>query len=211
MKKEAIEALQLFKQMHLAQPEPVEAPTEEPKVKSFNYPDHIKPLKDRMMTAIKNGNRTAEAIANYCKADVKLVTLQLGRYVSRGMIGRHTNPQSGITRYYTYAEAQDRGILQQPAPINRKKKGQVEAKVEPQAPSKDQKYITFLENRLSEWQAEARKQAHQIQELQDLLSQAIAKANAPRNVTGEVEEVMKEVMDLRATVAYLESKLFGGK
>jgi len=30
-------------------------------------------------------------------------------------------------------------------------------------------------------------------------------------VTSEVTEVMKEVMDLRATVAYLESKLFGGK
>lgn len=219
MKREAIEALQLFKQMHLAQPEPreiqpLEAPTDEPKKRkgvNFNYPDHIKPLKDRMMTAIKNGNRTADSIANYCKADVKLVTLQLGRYVSRGMIGKKTNPQSGITRYYTHAEAQGMGILQQPAPINRKKKAQAEPQVEVRVETKNMKYITFLENRVSEWQAEARKQAQQIAELQDLLSQAIAKANAPRNVTGEVEEVMQEVMQLRGTVAYLESKLFGGK
>ena len=65
----------------------------------------------------------------------------------------------------------------------------------------------FLEKRVVEWQTEARKQAHQISELQD----ALAKAYETRNVTSEVTEVMKEVMDLRATVAYLESKLFGGK
>ena len=72
---------------------------------------------------------------------------------------------------------------------------------------KDQKYITFLENRMSEWQAEARKQAHRINELEN----ALFKANQTRNVTSEVTEVMEEVMKLRGTVAYLESKLFGGK
>lgn len=72
---------------------------------------------------------------------------------------------------------------------------------------KDQRYITFLENRMSEWQAEARKQAHRISELEN----ALAKSHETRNVTSEVTEVMEEVMQLRATVAYLESKLFGGK
>ena len=72
---------------------------------------------------------------------------------------------------------------------------------------KDQKYITFLENRMSEWQAEARKQAHEINHLKA----ALAKSHETRNVTSEVTEVMEEVMKLRGTVAYLESKLFGGK
>ncbi len=72
---------------------------------------------------------------------------------------------------------------------------------------KDQKYITFLENRMSEWQAECRKQAHRISELEN----ALFKANQTREVTSEVTEVMEEVMKLRGTVAYLESKLFGGK
>jgi hypothetical protein len=72
---------------------------------------------------------------------------------------------------------------------------------------KDQRYIVFLENRMSEWQAECRKQAHRISELEN----ALFKANQTRNVTSEVTEVMEEVKSLRATVAYLESKLFGGK
>jgi hypothetical protein len=76
-----------------------------------------------------------------------------------------------------------------------------------QTNKKDQRYIVFLENRMSEWQAEARKQAHRINELED----ALAKANQTRDVTSEVTEVMEEVKSLRATVAYLESKLFGGK
>ena len=72
---------------------------------------------------------------------------------------------------------------------------------------KDKRYITFLENRMSQWQAEARKQAHRITELEN----ALFKANQIREVTSEVTEVMEEVKQLRATVAYLESKLFGGK
>jgi hypothetical protein len=92
-----------------------------------------------------------------------------------------------------------------------KKAKAVVKKAEPtkaeQTNKKDQKYITFLENRMSEWQAEARKQAHEINHLKA----ALAKSHETRNVTSEVTEVMEEVMKLRATVAYLESKLFGGK
>ncbi|MEI6880721.1 MAG: hypothetical protein WCK82_05280 [Bacteroidota bacterium] len=91
---------------------------------------------------------------------------------------------------------------------NKKPKGVVIDKVAVSNPKqKDKRYITFLENRMSQWQAEARKQAHRINELEN----ALAKSNQTRNVTSEVTEVMEEVMQLRATVAYLESKLFGGK
>ena len=90
-----------------------------------------------------------------------------------------------------------------------KKATAIVKKAEPTNPtkSKDQRYIVFLENRMSEWQAEARKQAHRISELEN----ALFKANQTREVTSEVTEVMEEVKSLRATVAYLESKLFGGK
>jgi len=215
-------------------------PTQEPKGKAINYPAHIKPLKERIMSALNNGNRTAEAVAGYCKEDnVKLVNLQLGRWVSRGMIGKHTNPTSGITRFYPYEEAKKRGILQKPAPINRKKTKFIKPKslekavvskdprqmdlfIEtPPKPSKDQTYIVFLENRMSAWQAEARKQAHEIEELKAKLSESEMKfikaskdlvmARQTRDVTSEVTEVMVEVRELRATIAYLESKLFGSK
>ena len=94
----------------------------------------------------------------------------------------------------------------------KKVKGVMIKKSEPSTPTtqsnaKDKDYITFLENRMSQWQAEARKQAHRISELEN----ALFKANQTREVTSEVTEVMEEVKSLRATVAYLESKLFGGK
>jgi hypothetical protein len=72
---------------------------------------------------------------------------------------------------------------------------------------KEQDYVAFLEKRVSEWQMEARKQANEITKLRDALSRSFE----PRNVTGEVAEVMQEVTKLRATVEYLESKLFGSK
>jgi predicted nucleic acid-binding Zn-ribbon protein len=50
--------------------------------------------------------------------------------------------------------------------------------------------------------------AKQITELE---KEVIKAKTEPRNVTGEVQEVMVEVMELRATIAYLESKLFGRK
>lgn len=238
MKREAIEALQLFKQMHLAQP--VEQPKvdieslrlpeptqEQPKVKSFNYPDHIKPLKDRIMSALNNGARTADTIAKYCKeSNVKLVNLQLGRWVSRGMIGRQTNPQSGITRFYPYDEAKEKGILTAPQPINRKgkkvKQDRSSSLYNADGVNTGNSFNTppslytaeFLEKRVVEWQREARKLAHENEDLKAKLSEAqimLIEARKTRDVTSEVTEVMKEVMDLRATVAYLESKLFGGK
>lgn len=48
-------------------------------------------------------------------------------------------------------------------------------------------------------------------QISDLEAEVIKAKTEPRNVTGEVQEVMKEVMELRSTVAYLESKLFGRK
>jgi len=194
---------------------------EQPK-KSFNYPDHIKPLSERMLTALKNGARTVDTVAKYCKEGEKLVRLQLNLMVSRGMIGKHITPSSGIVRYYPYDIAKEMGILTAPQPINRKKKVKQEQKrsssvqrtIEPNPiPNKptatqESTYIAFLEQRITEWQAEARKMAKQISELE---AEVIKAKTEPRNVTGEVQEVMKEVMELRATVSYLESKLFGRK
>lgn len=287
MKEEAIRALELFKQSHLARqvetnvsnltngqadkvsesPQPVEGvrmttdgkilarepiestssrvPTKQKGV-NFNYPDHIKPLKQRIMSALNNGARTAESVASYCKEDVKLVNLQLGRWVSRGVIGRKVS-ESGIIRFYPEQIAREMGILTKPQPINyytkerraveKAKKEYVERSSSLPTPkptqaelfelrgnvvgtsekslAKEAKYIEFLEQRIVEWQAECRKMAKQITTLENQVLQAhgeVVKARTePRNVTGEVQEVMKEVMELRATIAYLESKLFGRK
>lgn len=198
---------------------------EQPKQKrNINYPDHIKPLKDRIMSALNNGARTGESVASYCKEEVKLINMQLGRWVSRGLIGRKVS-QTGVIRYYPYALAKQMGILIKPQPINRrtlveieKKRSLVQTKQPTQTkenPIEGKDYVSFLEKRIVQWQDEARKMAKQISELENEVVKAraeVVKAKTePRNVTGEVQEVMKEVMELRATVAYLESKLFGSK
>jgi hypothetical protein len=220
MKAEVIQALQQFKEMHLATDGQTDTVSESPAKpsKKINYPDHIKPLKERIMSALKGGCRTPESVATYCKEDEKLITMQLGRWVSRGLIGRHTNVVSGITRYYPHDIAKEKGFLTKPKPINRGKKAKLKTEnrssssdepVQPPAPirAKEAQYILFLEKRIAEWQAESRKQAHEILELRD----ALANARKTRDVTSEVTEVMQEVTKLRATVEYLESKLFGSK
>lgn len=275
MKAEAIRALELFKQQHLARPAvevqneqadmvsessestkenqmerkidieslrypPREVATPEPtkqKGVNFNYPDHIVPLKQRIMSALNNGARSVESVARYCKEGEKLISLQLNRWVSRGEIGKYIVASSGNVKYYPYELAKEMGILTEPKPINywtKERRAKAEAKkrssssakpvqptqaeafvlrgetvgVSDKSNAKEAKYIEFLETRIIEWQTEARKMAKQIA---DLEKQVIEARNAPRNVTGEVEEVMKEVMELRSTVAYLESKLFGRK
>jgi hypothetical protein len=250
MKTEAIQALQQFKEMHLAMEAKQEADTvsqshsvSKPK-RAINYPAHIKPLKERIMSALANGCRTPDSVATYCGESIKLVTLQLGRWVSRGLIGRHTNVVSGITRYYPHDIAKEKGFLAKPKPIVRKKKALAEGKkrsssfvmprsldIADEALAARQmplwgetsnnlvkaellmqhealnKQCTFLENQVKGWQAESRKQAHEITKLQD----ALINARKTRDVTSEVTEVMQEVTQLRATIAYLESKLFGSK
>jgi hypothetical protein len=236
MNNEAIKALELFKEQHLARmPEQVEGDTVSqshsvPPKRSINYPKHIKSLKDRILSALANGCRTPDSVATYCGEDIKLVTMQLGRWVSRGIIGRNTNKGSGITRYYPADIAKEKGFLTKPQPINRKKgkKAKPMQKHE-EAPRQMplwnetasdlataeqlmqhealKKHCTFLENQVKGWQAESRKQAHDIQHLQVQL----VNARKTRDVTSEVTEVMQEVTQLRATVAYLESKLFGSK
>lgn len=235
MKAEAIEALQQFKQMHLAmeakqQPEQtneqadtVSESSSKPK-RTINYPKHIKPLQERIMSAVGNGCRTAKAITTYCGEDrVKVVNMHLGRLLSAGKLVRYTN-SSGFTRYYTPDEAKAKGYkpdaqpkkaekrsssYQSPAPTTQLTQAEAfvlrgEAKKNKSA-SKD--YIAFLEKRIAEWQAESRKQAHEIAHLQD-------ETNKLRNALSKAMErhgVAEEVTKLRATVEYLESKLFGGK
>jgi hypothetical protein len=282
VKAEAIRALELFKQQHLAKPavevtneqadmvsessQPVEGvrmttqgeiimreprnidieslrlphPPEPMKKKgvNFNYPDHIKPLKQRIMSALNNGARTGEAVANYCKEEVKLINMQLGRWVSRGQVGRKVSP-TGVVRYYPYEIAKEMGILEEAKPINyytKERRAVEKAKDEfvkrsssvvdrpaqepspiPNKPQVTQEatYIAFLEKRIVEWQTECRKMASEAKkyatQISELEQEVIKAKTEPRNVTGEVQEVMVEVMELRATVAYLESKLFGRK
>lgn len=278
MKAEAIKALELFKQQHLAKPA-VEATDEQADIVSessqtippfkesimreprnidlshlrypaevahppepvkkkgvnFNYPDHIVPLKQRILSALNNGARSVESVARYAKEGEKLINLQLNLMVSRGLIGKHIVPSSGNVKYYPAEMAKEMGILKPAQPINRKGKKvkeqkrsspslspkvdeAIEALKAKDLPSKvanETQYIAFLEKRITEWQTEARKMAKQIMDLEAQVIQArtdVVKAKTePRNVTGEVQEVMKEVMDLRATIAYLESKLFGRK
>jgi hypothetical protein len=243
MNQEAMQKLEQFRQMHLATDGEQTDKASGSSVRKINYPEHIKPLKERIMSALANGCRTPESVANYCGTeDIKLINLQLGRWVSRGLIGRHTNVVSGITRYYPHDIAKEKGFLTAPKPINRKKGKKAKLKTENrsspyQSPApttqltqaeafvlrgeatksrltgKD--YVAFLEKRIIEWQtecrrlaSEAKKYANQISELE----QEVIKAKTePRNVTGEVAEVMEEVTKLRATVEYLESKLFGRK
>jgi hypothetical protein len=235
MKVEAIQQLEQFKaQLNGSQTEGISISEAKPK-RAINYPEHIKPLKDRIMSALNNGARTPESVANYCGVDIKLATMQLGRWVSRGLIGRHTNPQSGITRYYPHDIAKEKGFLTKPQPIVRKKKVKFvkprsleiadEALAARRMPLWNEtasnlataeqlmqhealkKHCTFLENQVKGWQNEARKQAHEIERLQA----EVVKARKTREVTSEITEVMQEVTQLRATVAYLESKLFGSK
>jgi hypothetical protein len=175
------------------------------------------------MSAVGNGCRTAKAITTYCGEDrVKVVNMHLGRLLSAGKLVKYTN-SSGFTRYYTPDEAKAKGYkpdaqpkkaeknrsssYQSPAPTTRLTQAEAfvlrgEAKKNKSA-GKD--YIAFLEKRIAEWQTESRKQAHENLELREELR----KARQTRDVTSEVTEVMQEVIKLRATVEYLESKLFG--
>jgi hypothetical protein len=236
MNQEAMQKLEQFRQMHLATDGEQTDKASGSSVRKINYPEHIKPLKERIMSALANGCRTPESVANYCGTeDIKLINLQLGRWVSRGLIGRHTNVVSGITRFYPHDIAKEKGFLTAPKPINRKKKVKFvkprsldiadEALAARRMPLWNEtatdlakaeqlmqhealkKHCTFLENQVRGWQAEARKQAHEIEKLQ----KALVDVRKTRDVTSEVTEVMEEVTKLRATVEYLESKLFGRK
>jgi hypothetical protein len=123
MNQEAMQKLEQFRQMHLATDGEQTDKASGSSVRKINYPEHIKPLKERIMSALANGCRTPESVANYCGTeDIKLINLQLGRWVSRGLIGRNTNKDSGITRFYPHDIAKEKGFLTAPKPINRKGK-----------------------------------------------------------------------------------------
>jgi hypothetical protein len=216
MKAEAIQQLEQFKsQLNSSQVEAVSISEVKPK-RAINYPKHIKPLHDRIMSAITGSKlRTSQAITTYCGEDsIKVVNMHLGRMMSAGKLVRYTNPASSITRYYTPEEATIKGYKPdaQPKKVSKKRSSSDNASAKPS--KKGQDYISFLEQRVTEWQMEARKQAHEIEDLKAKLSEAqvqLIKARHTRDVTSEIAEVMEEVTKLRATVAYLESKLFGGK
>jgi hypothetical protein len=207
MNQEAMQKLEQFRQMHLATDEQTDKASGS-SVKKINYPKHIKPLQDRIMSAVVgSGLRTPQAIASYCGEDnIKIVNMQLGRLMTSNKLVRYTNPASGITRYYTPDEAKAKGYKPDAQPKKvEKRSSSTNASAKPS--KKEGDYVAFLEKRIGEWQLEGRKQAHEILDLREKL----AEARRTRDVTSEVTEVMQEVIKLRATVEYLESKLFGGK
>jgi hypothetical protein len=207
MNQEAMQKLEQFRQMHLATDEQTDKASGS-STKKINYPKHIKPLQDRIMSAVVgSGLRTPQAIASYCSEDnIKIVNMQLGRLMTSNKLVKYTNKDSGITRYYTPDEAKAKGYKPDAQPKKVKdRSSSTNASAKPS--KKENAYVTFLEKRIGEWQAESRKQAHEILDLRDKL----AEARRTRDVTSEVTEVMQEVTKLRATVEYLESKLFGGK
>jgi hypothetical protein len=214
MNQEAMQKLEQFRQMHLATDEQTDKASGS-SAKKINYPKHIKPLQDRIMSAITGSKlRTPQAITTYCGEDrVKVVNMHLGRLMSAGKLVRYTNPASGITRYYTPDEAKAKGYKPDAQPKKVEKRSS--STNAPAKPSKKEgDYVAFLERRIAEWQVEGRKQAHEIEDLKAKLSEAqvqLIKVRQTRDVTSEVTEVMQEVIKLRATVEYLESKLFGGK
>jgi hypothetical protein len=172
--------------------------------RAINYPKHIKPLQERIMSAVGNGCRTAKAITTYCGEDrVKVVNMHLGRLLSAGKLVKYTN-SSGFTRYYTPDEAKAKGYKPDAQPKKVEKRSssvpatQKPAKLLIPSNAKEAQYILFLEKRVAEWQMESRKQAHEIEKLRDALSKSM-----------ERHGVAEEVIKLRATVEYLESKLFG--
>jgi len=209
MKQEAINALQQFKEMHLATDGQTDKASESPTKRAINYPKHIKPLQERIMSAVVGSKlRTSQAITTYCGEDtVKVVNMHLGRLLSAGKLVRYTNPASSITRYYTPDEAKAKGYKPDAQPKKAEKNRSSSNNASAKPSKKESDYVAFLENRVTAWQQESRKQAHEITKLQD----ALINARKTRDVTSEVTEVMQEVIKLRATVEYLESKLFGGK
>jgi hypothetical protein len=219
MNQQVIEALQQFKEKHLATDGQVDSVSESPSKtkRAINYPKHIKPLQERIMSAVGNGCRTAQAITTYCGEErVKVVNMHLGRLLSAGKLVRYTNPASGFTRYYTPDEAKAKGYKPDAKPKKAEKNRSSSfvmpksLKIADEALAKKAQGVgnfDFLAKRVLEWQMEARKQAHEIERLKSEL----AEARRTRDVTSEVTEVMQEVIKLRATVEYLESKLFGGK
>lgn len=239
MNQEAIEKLKEFQiKNHLAgynlEDSQVEVVSISETKRTTNYPKHIKPLHKRIMTAVTSSKlRTPQAIATYCgEEDVKVVNMHLGRMINAGNLVRCTNQTSRITRYYTPEEAKAKGfepdsLIRKVAKAKGKKaKGIQKHEEDPrQMPLWNEtasdlataeqlmqhealkKHCTFLENQVIGWQEEARKQAHEIERLQA----EVRNVRKTRNVTSEVTEVMQEVTQLRATVAYLESKLFGSK
>jgi hypothetical protein len=226
MNQQVIEALQQFKEKHLATDGQVDSVSESPSKtkRAINYPKHIKPLQERIMSAVGNGCRTAQAITTYCGEErVKVVNMHLGRLLSAGKLVRYTNPASGITRYYTPDEAKAKGYKPDAQPKKAEKNRSSSfvmpksLKIADEALAKKAQGVgnfDFLAKRVLEWQTEARKQAHEIEDLKAKLSEAqvqLIKVRQTRDVTSEVTEVMQEVIKLRATVEYLESKLFGGK
>jgi hypothetical protein len=196
----------------------------------INYPAHIKPLEQRVLAALDSGCRTAKTVHTYVGKDVpeKVVNMKLGQLVSRGKIGRKISSSTGYLKYYPYELAKEKGCLQEPKTRKARrtkyelreesyvfdpKKQKVEpfvmpkslemAKPQLQPTPIDQdreNYVLFLEGRVRDWQAEARKLQHELDHL-------TAQANKRQTREIAVENLEKEVQRLQIIVEYYEGKV----
>jgi hypothetical protein len=222
MKPEVNEVLAQLKQSM----EEMDNPTQETLAKEkrkINYPAHVKPLEQRVLAALDAGCRTAKTIHTYVGKDVpeKVVNMKLGQLVSRGKIGRKISESTGYLKYYPYEIAKEKGCLQEPKkrqpkqnPFEFKPAKRVTEFVAPRsleiaeqlttAPVDQDRenYILFLEKRVTEWQAEARKLQHEV----DAKTRREVRNVAYDQALEQVEALRKEVQRLTIILEYYEGK-----
>ena len=205
-----------------------EQPTQETPAtakRKINYPAHIKPLEARVLAALDAGCRTAKTVHTYVGKDVpeKVVNMKLGQLVSRGKIGRKVSNSTGYLKYYPYEIAKEKGCLQEPKTrkARRTKYELAEAKakpvfaqkVEPKTPIKapapaesQEKYITFLEERVRGWQMEARKLQNELDDAYVANDKRQVREVAYEQLSKEVEALRKENQRLLILIEYYEGK-----
>lgn len=201
-----------------------EQPTQETPAtakRKINYPAHIKPLEARVLAALDSGCRTAKTVHTYVGKDVpeKVVNMKLGQLVSRGKIGRKISTSTGYLKYYPYEIAKEKGCLQEPTPrkarrtnyelAEAKAKPVFAQKVEPKAPApaeSQEKYITFLEDRVRGWQTEARKLQNELDNTNLANDKRQVREVAYEQLSKEVEALRKENQRLLILIEYYEGK-----
>jgi hypothetical protein len=196
----------------------MDEPTQEPSKRAINYPKHIKPLEQRVLAALDAGCRTAKTVHTYVGKDVpeKVVNMKLGQLVSRGKIGRKISSSTGYLKYYPYEIAKEKGILEEPKTRKARRTkyelredsyGAVNHKPEPVTIDQDREnYVLFLEKRVTEWQAEARKLQHELDHATVAGKQRQVREVANEQLTKEVETLRNEVKRLTIILEYYEGK-----
>lgn len=184
------------------------------------YPKHVKSLEERVLSALKTGCRTATTIHTYVGKDValKVLNMKLGSLVSRGLIGKKKSVSTGYMKYYPYDEALAKGCLQKPKvkknPFEFKptekvisfampRSLEIAEQLKPMPIDQDREnYILFLENRVTEWQTEARRLQREV----DAKTRREVRNVAYDEASAQIESLRKEIKRLTIIVEYYEGK-----